>query len=175
MPASDSAANGLFWYSHEYASVHTTVLSSEHNMTAGSPQYEWLARDLANVDRATTPWLVVEMHRPLYESETYWSDNAVAVALRGQIEDLLFQYKVDLLLAGHYHAYLRTCDGLYRSQCGVAGAPVHITVGTAGVGLDTAGLYANDWTAQVSAGTKAQERVYVYHVRLDKACIFYNA
>jgi len=55
--------NGVFWYSHEYASVHTTFLSSEHNLTVGSAQYEWLAQDLAAIDRSRTPWVVVEIHR----------------------------------------------------------------------------------------------------------------
>jgi len=66
--------------------------------------------------------------------------------MRDEIEDLLYQYKVDLVLAGHYHAYLRTCDQLYQGQCGVEGAPMHITVGTAGGWLDGEGLYANTWT-----------------------------
>ena len=34
MPVSNGS-NGVFWYSHEYASVHTTVISSEHNLTQG--------------------------------------------------------------------------------------------------------------------------------------------
>jgi len=162
MPAT---GNGIFWYSHEYAFVHTTVLSSEHNITAGSPQYQWLVKDLAATDRSVTPWLVVELHRPLYESEDkYRSDNAVGIALRGAIEDLLFQYKVDLVLAGHYHAYLRTCDQLYKGRCGVVGAPMHVTIGTAGVGLDYGtGLYPNVWTERFINTEYGFGRITVYN------------
>ena len=51
--------NSLYWYSFDYGSVHFTVMSSEHNFTAGSPQYEWLEKDLASVNRSVTPWIVV--------------------------------------------------------------------------------------------------------------------
>jgi len=58
--------NGVFWYSYDQSLVHTVMLSSEHNMTIGSSQYVWLENDLAKVNRSITPWLVVEMHRPMY-------------------------------------------------------------------------------------------------------------
>jgi hypothetical protein len=144
MPVSNNS-NGVFWYSHELASIHTVMLSSEHNMTKGSPQYEWFVADLKKVNRTLTPWLIVELHRPLYQSEFFWSNNAVGVAMRYEIEDVLQEYKVDLVLAGHYHSYLRTCDGLYRSKCN-NGGPMHICVGSAGAHLDMALLYPQQWT-----------------------------
>lgn len=33
-----------------------------------SAQYAWLLRDLAAVDRARTPWLIVSFHAPWYNS-----------------------------------------------------------------------------------------------------------
>lgn len=104
MPVSDGS-NGVFWYSHEYATVHTTFISSEHNLTKGSPQYEWLEADLRAVNRTRTPWLVVESHRPMYESEAFFDQAAVCVGMRYQIEDLLREHQVDVFLAGHYHMY----------------------------------------------------------------------
>lgn len=53
-------------YSFEYGPVHFTVMSTEHEFTAGSQQYQWLAADLGSVDRAVTPWLVLVGHRPIY-------------------------------------------------------------------------------------------------------------
>jgi len=144
MPQSNNS-NGVFWYSHDFATVHTIMLSTEHNMTNGSPQYLFLQQDLKQINRTITPWLVIEMHRPMYESEFFWSQNTVGLGERQEIEDLLLQYKVDLVLAGHYHAYLRTCDGLYRSKCD-QGGPTHITVGSAGAILDKALLYPQEWT-----------------------------
>jgi hypothetical protein len=41
------------------------VLSTEHDLQPGSRQFKWLEHDLARVDRCQTPWLVVNMHRPM--------------------------------------------------------------------------------------------------------------
>ena len=50
------------------------------------------AADLAAVDRARTPWVVVATHRPLYISSTstggVWDDQDVAAVLRAQLEAL---------------------------------------------------------------------------------------
>lgn len=145
MPQSPGS-NGVFWYSFDMASVHTIVLSSEHDLFPGSPQHAWLLDDLALVNRSMTPWLVVELHRPLYEAEPSVPNNLVGVFLRRAIEDVLVHYKVDLVLSGHYHAYHRTCDGLYRGKCH-NGGPMHITVGSAGASLDPAlPLFPVRWT-----------------------------
>mmetsp|Transcript_20024 Transcript_20024/g.43387 ORF Transcript_20024/g.43387 Transcript_20024/m.43387 type:complete len:484 (-) Transcript_20024:5185-6636(-) len=61
--------NGVFWYSHDQSLVHTVMLSSEHNITKGSKQYIWLEEDLAAVNRIITPWVVVEMSRPVYSKQ----------------------------------------------------------------------------------------------------------
>lgn len=58
-------------YSYSQALVHIVVLSSEHNMTVGSRQYAWLEKDLIAVNRFITPWVVVEMHRPMYSEIDY--------------------------------------------------------------------------------------------------------
>mmetsp|Transcript_2818 Transcript_2818/g.7223 ORF Transcript_2818/g.7223 Transcript_2818/m.7223 type:complete len:539 (-) Transcript_2818:84-1700(-) len=144
MPNS-TLSNGVFWYSHDFGSVHTLVLSSEHDMSPSSRQYRFLTHDLAAVNRTLTPWVVLEIHRPLYESEVKWDQNAVGIAQRFEIENVLFDYGVDLVLSGHYHAYLRTCDGLFRNRCH-SGGPMHITVGTAGAHLDQESLYETQWT-----------------------------
>jgi len=143
------ASNGVFWYSYDFASVHTTVISSEHDLSPGAPQHAWLEQDLQSVNRTLTPWVVVESHRPMYEGEAgHWESNAVGIAMRYEMEDLLHDHHVDLFLSGHYHAYHRSCSGLYRSQC-YNGGPTHITVGSAGAQLDdTPHLFSNTWSAK---------------------------
>jgi len=143
--------NGVFWYSHDYATVHTIVLSSEHKLWPGSAQYEWLQRDLANVDRAKTPWVVVESHRPMYDSEWSYiwsgetSEKLVGRMMRKEFEDLLIKYKVDMFLSGHYHSYSRMCDGLSKGNCN-SGGPQHITVGTGGARLSAGRIrFRHDW------------------------------
>ncbi|CAB9508594.1 Probable inactive purple acid phosphatase [Seminavis robusta] len=144
MPNS-TKSNGVFWYSYDFANVHTTVISSEHDLAPGSVQYQWLEADLRSVNRTLTPWLIVESHRPLYESQINWENNDVGIVLRLELDDLLVDYKVDVVLTGHYHAYLRTCDGLHNAKCH-NGGPIHLTIGSAGAAFLDTDLYSNSWT-----------------------------
>lgn len=105
MPAT---GNGVFWYSYDYGLVHIVVISSEHDLSIGSPQHVWLEQDFRSVNRSLTPWLIVESHRPLYEGEKDWNANSVGVAMRLEMEDLMHDYHVDVVIAGHFHAYHRT-------------------------------------------------------------------
>lgn len=61
---------------------------------------DWLVADLASVDRSVTPWLILGIHRPLYETEQYAGDFAVAAGLRGLMEHYLLKYGVDVVVAG---------------------------------------------------------------------------
>ena len=141
MPAN---GNSLYWYSFDYASVHTVMLSSEHDCSPGSPQYEWLAANLAAVDRSVTPWVIVELHRPMYNNEAYESDYDVAVGIQAEFEDLLVENYVDLVLAGHYHSYLRS-SRIYKDQRDDEKGVYHFTIGSSGASLDDITLYEKDW------------------------------
>lgn len=79
MPSADPGGTGSFWYSFDYGMVHYVQFDAEtdlgHGLTApDSPQggtenaglfaladaqVNWLASDLAKVDRSKTPWVVV--------------------------------------------------------------------------------------------------------------------
>jgi len=145
MPSERSRGNGLFWYSYDFGSLHTIMLSSEHNTGNGSAQYTWLQKDLASVDRSRTPWLVVEFHRPMYNNENYHADYTVAEHMQANFEELLVQYDVDLVLAGHYHSYLRT-KRIYKDKADDTKGIYHFTIGCAGFWMiDAAGLYKKDW------------------------------
>ena len=50
-------------YSFEVGGVHVTAYSTEHDL---GPQLGFLEADLAAVDRARTPWVVVIAHKPFY-------------------------------------------------------------------------------------------------------------
>ncbi|KAJ4711571.1 Purple acid phosphatase [Melia azedarach] len=137
------------WYSIEQASVHFTVISTEHDWSVNSEQYKWIVKDLASVDRTKTPWLIFAGHRPMYTS----SDGLFSVDKRfvEAVEPLLLKNKVDLVLFGHVHNYERTCS-IYQSQCmampkkdknGIDtydhsnySAPVQAIIGMAGFSLD---------------------------------------
>ena len=141
MPAN---GNGVFWYSFSYGNVHTIMLSSEHDLSPTSEQYKWLEKELSAVNRTITPWVIVEAHRPMYNNENKPDDTKVGIGMRHEFEHLLNEYDVDLFLSGHYHSYMRSCAGLYNSQCD-NGGPIHITVGTAGAALDSDPLLKTNW------------------------------
>ncbi|KAJ9558213.1 hypothetical protein OSB04_012827 [Centaurea solstitialis] len=100
------------WYSIELGSVHFTVISTEHDWSLDSEQYQWMSTDMASVDRSRTPWLIFTGHRPMYSSSGLVVDNKFVQA----VEPLLLAYKVDLALFGHVHNYERTC-AVYQKQC----------------------------------------------------------
>jgi hypothetical protein len=122
------------------------MISSEHDPNPGSPMGDWLEGDLAAVDRSVTPWVVLGMHRPIVETEQYAGDYAVAAGLRAILEPLLLKWGVDVVLAGHYHSFQRSCKMAYL-KCVAAGEAgiVHYTTGAAGAGLDAVGLYPSDY------------------------------
>ncbi len=58
----------------------------------------WLRRDLAAVDRSRTPWLIVGLHAPWYNSNT--AHQGEGEGMRHSMEALLYSYGVDLVFAG---------------------------------------------------------------------------
>ncbi|KAL4422377.1 hypothetical protein ABPG75_008574 [Micractinium tetrahymenae] len=80
------------------------------------------------VDRQRTPWLVVYMHASMYHS--YVSQYMQANTFRTVYEPLFYKHQVDLVFAGHTHAYERTYPmfNYTREECGTA----YITIGDGG-------------------------------------------
>ncbi|KAI9996581.1 hypothetical protein PInf_014313 [Phytophthora infestans] len=130
--------NWIYWYSFDYGGVHVIQMSTEHNWTRGSEQYEWLQRDLEQVDRSVTPWVVLTAHRMMYTTQmNIESDMKVSYKFQEEVEDLIYEHRVNLMMVGHEHAYERSCP-LYRKECVADGkGTVHIVVGSAGYPLGT--------------------------------------
>jgi len=127
------------WYAFSYGPVRVVMISTEHDYSEGSRQYTWLNKTLSSVDRATTPWVMLTGHRPMYVSSTWEGDQVVADALQKSIEPLLVLYSVNLAMWGHHHSYQRSCN-LVNNTCQAAG-PVHVVAGMAGYSLaPTAGM-----------------------------------
>ena len=135
-----TSGSNPFWYSFSFEGIYFISLSSEHDYEPGSQQYNWLEGELQGVDRQATPWLVVFAHRPMYSSN---SAHGSEVDFRDAMEELLYDYGVDLAVWGHDHSYERTYPVFqeeplsnftssavepYRDP----GAPIHVVVGTAG-------------------------------------------
>jgi len=132
------------WWSIEVGNVHFTLISLEHDFTAGSIQYTWINKDLATVDRSVTPFVVVGGHRPMYCSGNYSDDYRMAEHIADELEDLFFLYEVDLAIWGHYHSYERSCP-VYKGKC-TDGGTVHVVIGMAGQSLDNLWMDRPEWS-----------------------------
>ncbi|XP_047064352.1 purple acid phosphatase 22-like [Lolium rigidum] len=130
MPHEESGSPSALYYSFDAAggAVHVVMLGSYAGFNSTSEQYGWLARDLARVDRRATPWLVVLVHAPWYNT------NAAHVgegdAMRKAMEKLLYEARVDVVFSGHVHAYERFTR-VYNNEANPCG-PVYITIGDGG-------------------------------------------
>ncbi|TKA80846.1 hypothetical protein B0A55_02330 [Friedmanniomyces simplex] len=163
MPSSESGGLENFWYSYDYGMAHFVQLDTETDLGHGfvapdepggseeedsgpfglmNQQTNWLAADLAAVDRAKTPWIIVAGHRPWYISIGNDSSDVCWVC-KDVFEPLFLNYSVDLVLSGHVHAYERNAP-MFNNQpdpkeLDNPAFPWYITNGAAGHydGLDT--------------------------------------
>ncbi|WOL01606.1 putative purple acid phosphatase 20 [Canna indica] len=127
-PATASGSN--LFYSFDVASdaVHVVMLGSYADFGPDSDQYKWLAADLSRIDRRRTPWVVVLIHAPWYNSNS--AHQGEGEDMRKAMEALLYGARVDIVFAGHVHAYERF-DRVYDNKADSC-APVHITIGDGG-------------------------------------------
>lgn len=58
MPSKGSP-DGPLYYSYEVGPAHVMILASFFAFDASSAQYKWIQSDLAAIDRAKTPWVIV--------------------------------------------------------------------------------------------------------------------
>lgn len=111
MTAQYSGGHRNFWWSFDVGFAHFTMISSEHDYSPGSPQYEWIKNDLekANSRRNIRPWIFVTAHKPMYSTHAgRYGNSQPGAKFQKYIEPLLQQYKVDIMLTGHNHHYERT-------------------------------------------------------------------
>ncbi|XP_047948586.1 bifunctional purple acid phosphatase 26-like isoform X2 [Salvia hispanica] len=138
-PHHTSGSSNPLWYAVRRASAHIIVLSTYSPFVKYTPQWLWLKEEFERVDRVKTPWLIVLMHAPMYNS--YNSHFMEGEGMRVVFESWFCQYKVDVVFAGHVHAYersYRVSNIKYNVSSGTSyaapdkSAPVYITVGDGG-------------------------------------------
>ncbi len=66
-------------YEFDYGPVHFFLMSTEHDFTVGSPQYNYMKARLSMVDRSKTPWVVFAGHR--WGSHCIYSTHTVTVPM----------------------------------------------------------------------------------------------
>jgi hypothetical protein len=121
---------GNSFFSFEAASAHVIYLNPYSVTDETSPQYKWLISDLEAVDRSKTPWVIVVMHCPFYNSNTAHNNEEQALLMQASMEPVFYKYKVNIVFAGHVHAYERTYP-VYQGQNRPDGI-VYVTIGDGG-------------------------------------------
>jgi acid phosphatase type 7 len=94
-------AGGQRHYVFDRGQVRFFSLDSTQSLQPGSPQWQWLERELS---QAWTGWKVVFMHHPLRSGLASRDQPELAA----QLGTLMGRHGVDLLLVGHDHAYDRS-------------------------------------------------------------------
>lgn len=130
MPFEESGSSSNLFYSFDVAGVHVIMLGSYDDFDPNSQQYKWLQGDLRKINRGKTPWVVVLLHAPWYNSNTAHQGESESVDMKAAMENLLFKARVDVVFAGHVHAYERFTR-VYRDKANDC-APVYITIGDGG-------------------------------------------
>ncbi|EOY14888.1 Purple acid phosphatase 10 isoform 2 [Theobroma cacao] len=139
VPYESSHSTSPLWYSIKRASAYVIVLSSYSAYGKSTPQYKWLSDELPKVDRSETPWLILLMHCPIYNSNSH--HYMEGESMRVVYESWFVKYKVDVVFAGHVHAYERSkrvsniAYNIVNGMCTPVNdqsAPVYITIGDGG-------------------------------------------
>eukprot|EP00672_Neobodo_designis_P023614 CAMPEP_0174831438 /NCGR_PEP_ID=MMETSP1114-20130205/3089_1 /TAXON_ID=312471 /ORGANISM="Neobodo designis, Strain CCAP 1951/1" /LENGTH=667 /DNA_ID=CAMNT_0016065261 /DNA_START=35 /DNA_END=2038 /DNA_ORIENTATION=- len=105
------------WFYVKNGPAFMISLSSEHDPIE---QSLWLEREVfPKFDRRVTPWLIVFLHRPLYESNTF-DFGPLMDAMRSAYANLFTKFGVDLVLTGHAHYYDRLC-AISSNECNTWG------------------------------------------------------
>ena len=108
------------WYSFDYGPVHVTVLDDQADLSPGSPQVAWLAKDLVGSER---PWKIVLHHVPAWSAGGHHPNRTI----REDLAPLFRRTGVTLVIAGHNHYYAR-CEagGITWLTLGGGGAPLAV-------------------------------------------------
>ena len=171
-------SEGEEWYSFNYANAHFVMLDDQPTGSALDAETQWLANDLAKVDRNRTPWLFAVHHKPTYTASNHSPD----LDARKAWQPIYDQYKVDFVLNGHNHVYERslpirgfqpgTQDGAL-AQADSNGAPVngsgtiYLVAGGAGAPLYGTG------TAYYTAHTEKTRNYAIFDI--DGTTLKYRA
>ncbi|XP_020519977.1 purple acid phosphatase 2 isoform X1 [Amborella trichopoda] len=139
VPYKASNSTSPLWYSIKRASAYIIVLSSYSAYGKYTPQYQWLQEEFPKVNRSETPWVIVLLHSPWYNSLDY--HYMEGESMRVAFESWFVKNRVDVVFAGHVHAYERSeriSNIAYNITNGLStpvkdnSAPVYITIGDGG-------------------------------------------
>lgn len=121
---------GNSYYSFTYGSAFIIMLNAYASLDPGSTQHQWIVEQLAKVDRTRTPWLIVVLHPPIYNTFSLHPNDLQIKAAQDHLEPLIVKYRANLVFTGHIHAYSRTATVSHGTVTPTG--TIHITVGAGG-------------------------------------------
>lgn len=122
---------GIAYYSWETGLSHMIHLNCYSQVGANSEQYRWLESDLKKIDRSKTPWVFIVEHCPWYNSNEKHQNEEQTIAMKGSMEELIYRYDVNVVFAGHVHAYERSYP-VFQDQVDGTKGVVYINIGDGG-------------------------------------------
>jgi len=151
MPFPLGSKDDLFYFSYNAGPAHVISVSSFYpgGFGAGSPLTTWLKADLAAVDRSQTPWVLVSLHAPWYNSNT--AHQGDGEAMRVALEPVMIAAGVNAVFSGHVHAYERSHPVDNNKIVADGQGMVHFNIGDAGASLYTTWEKTPAWSAYHSA------------------------
>jgi 3',5'-cyclic AMP phosphodiesterase CpdA len=121
---------GNAYYAYTHGPARMVLLNAYSSMEPDSIQYKWLQDELKSADRSITPWLLVTIHVPLYNTFAAHQRDRQVHAAKEHLEPLFVEHKVNIVFSGHVHAYQRTGNVAFGEVTPTG--PIYITIGMAG-------------------------------------------
>ncbi|CAG2167614.1 unnamed protein product [Oppiella nova] len=160
-----------------FIGINTEVYFEEEmsDLEVSQKQIKWLRQTLREANkpenRARHPWIILYGHRPLYCTASAECSDGLALDVKGNgtidgslfdIDDILYDYGVDLAFWGHQHYYERMfpvynqtayVNSMYENAFVNPRATVHIVSGTGGMHSGTEEFSKTPalWTASRSS------------------------
>lgn len=150
LPYKESGSDSAHFYSFETAGVHFLMLGSYVDFVSdeeAAKQVAWLKKDLATVDRSKTPFLVGVLHAPWYNSNEAHQNEPEEYNVRGEMEEILHAAGLDIMFAGHVHAYERSHPVFQQKRVSCGATFINIGDGGNREGLAKGYLKQPDWSA----------------------------
>jgi acid phosphatase type 7 len=147
MPYPKGSADDIYYFSWNSGPVHFISLGSFYSGGFGtkSPMTVWLNKDFAAVNKTLTPWTVVMVHAPWYNSNKAHTNDGLT--MRDAYESFFIENGVSIIVSGHVHANEVSLPVANAGQVVAPGeGMVHFNCGDGGAGLYTTWLTQPDWS-----------------------------
>lgn len=121
---------GNSFYSFTHGITRVIALNCYTYAHHRSRQYRWLKTEFKTINRDTTPWVLVLVHCPLYNTFYDHHNEKNAKDMLRSMEPLFLKHRVNFVISGHSHGYMRT-TGIAHGKTRDT-APIYMIVGEGG-------------------------------------------